>query len=257
MFDRLNALLDRFQELEQSIAEPEIIQNYEKYQSILKELSSLEPLIGKYTDYLSVTRQLMEARELLSDPLMADEAASEISVLTKQQNALTNELKILLVEDLPEVLKYKGKTSVPFLRMMINVALSLSPYALSGDPVTLLDPVCGKGTSCFCALQAGMNAIGLDIDKKAVREAGDYFARYLKFHLLKHSVCDLSETAGKASIPVREFVFSDTREHYQAGETHVFRLAACDTGYADVLCRHRPVHLLREYHHRCPCGSRY
>ena len=97
MFDRLNALLDRFQELEQSIAEPEIIQNYEKYQSILKELSSLEPLIGKYTDYLSVTRQLREARELLSDPLMADEAASEISVLTKQQNALTNELKILLV----------------------------------------------------------------------------------------------------------------------------------------------------------------
>ena len=149
-----------------------------------------------------------------------------------------------LEEDLPEVLKYKGKTSVPFLRMMINVALSLSPYALSGDPVTLLDPVCGKGTSCFCALQAGMNAIGLDIDKKAVREAGDYFARYLKFHLLKHSVRDLSESAGKASIPVRELVFSDTREHYQAGETHVFRLAACDTGYADVLCRRRPAHLL-------------
>ena len=45
----------------------------------------------------------------------------------------------LLPEDLPEILKYKGKTGVPFTRFMINTAAALPPCALSANPLTLLD----------------------------------------------------------------------------------------------------------------------
>ena len=149
-----------------------------------------------------------------------------------------------LGEDLPEILKYKGKTSVSFIRMMINTALSLSPFSMSGSPLTLLDPVCGKGTACFCALQAGMNAVGVDSDRNAVREAGEYFSRYLRYHLLKHSVRSFSETDGKNPVPVKEFTFSDTKEHYQRQDTRFLRLAAGDTAQAPAVCRRHPVHLV-------------
>ncbi len=102
MFDKLNAMADRFRELEESIVQPEIIQDYEKYQACLKERSSLQPVIEKYSDYLEVSRHLLEARELLSDPLMGSEAEAEIRALTVTKNNLTEELKILLVPPDPK-----------------------------------------------------------------------------------------------------------------------------------------------------------
>ena len=66
MFEKLDAVLDRFRELDEEIAQPEVIQNYEKYQACLKERASLQPLVEKYQQYLSVSRHLSEAEELLS-----------------------------------------------------------------------------------------------------------------------------------------------------------------------------------------------
>ena len=157
---------------------------------------------------------------------------------------LSFERRNYLGEDLPEVLKYKGKTSPSFTRLMVNMALSLSPFCFSASPVTLFDPLCGKGTSCFCALQSGMNAVGLDTDKKAVREASDYFSRYLKFHMLKHAVQQRSETCGSRSLPVTEFVFADTKEHYQAGDTRFLALALGDTADCGALFRRKAAHLV-------------
>jgi len=149
-----------------------------------------------------------------------------------------------LDDDLPEILKYKGKTSPSFTRMMINMALSQTLFFMPDEPLTLLDPMCGKGTACFCALQAGMNAVGLDLDQKAVREAGDFFTRSLKLRMLKHSVQSRSETFGKSSVPVTDIIFADSKEHYQAGDTRSLRLAVGDTTAASALCRRRPARLL-------------
>ena len=149
-----------------------------------------------------------------------------------------------LKEDLPEILKYKGKTSASFTRMMINICRSLLPEDQSGKTLTLLDPMCGKGTSCFCALVAGMNAVGLDIDAKDIREASEYFSRYLKINQMKHTVKTRSETAGKTAVPVTEFVFADTKEHYQSGDTRSLMLATGDTCMASGITRKKPVHMI-------------
>ena len=97
MFEKLSAMADRFRELEEAIVQPEIIQDYGKYQACLKERSVLQPVVNKYSEYLEISRHLLEARELLSDPLMAAEAESEISVLTAEKNRLTEELKLMLI----------------------------------------------------------------------------------------------------------------------------------------------------------------
>ena len=97
MFDKLNAVLDRFRELDEAIAQPEVIQDYAKYQKYLKERSVLQPLVEKYTEYLSVSRHQEEAKELLLDPLLASEAEEEIAHLSAKRSRLAEELKIMLV----------------------------------------------------------------------------------------------------------------------------------------------------------------
>ena len=89
-----------------------------------------------------------------------------------------------------------------------------------------------------------MNAFGLDQDQKALHEAADFFSRYLRFHHLKHSVRSYSETAGKASLPVKEYSFSDTKENFRQNNVRFLRLAAGDTSLVNALCRRHRVHLL-------------
>jgi len=188
-----------------------------------------------------------------SRPLSGDEVSflsghSSVLFLAEKEGDLLHPLSFsagsYLEEDLPEILKYKGKTSAPFTRMVLNMALSFSPFFSDPSPLTLLDPLCGKGTACFCALQSGMNAVGLDLDQKAVREAKDYFSRYLKVHQLKHSMRAVSETFMKTSLPVTEFVFADSRDHFQQGDTRSLRLSVGDTSLVPALCRHQKAHLL-------------
>jgi len=97
MFEKLDAMEDRLAELDEEITHPEVIQDFEKYQSVLKERYSLLPIIDKYRSYKESVRHLAEAKELLSDPDFADEASSEIDRLTKQLEDLTDELKMMLV----------------------------------------------------------------------------------------------------------------------------------------------------------------
>ena len=149
-----------------------------------------------------------------------------------------------LPDDLPEVLKYKGKTSVPFTEMMMNMGLSVTPFALIREPVTLLDPLCGKGTSCFCAARRGWNAVGLDTDAKSVREAADYFSRYLKFHHLKHVKQTRSETVGRHSVPVTAFTYAACNEQYRQNDTRSLEFGCGDTAFVPALTRRRPAHLI-------------
>ena len=62
--------------------------------------------------------------------------------------------------------------------------------------------------------------------------------------MLKHSRRNGSETAGKVSVPVTEFLFADTREHFLKNDTRFLRLATGDTALASYLCRRSPAHLL-------------
>ncbi|MGN0792982.1 MAG: TRM11 family SAM-dependent methyltransferase [Aristaeellaceae bacterium] len=149
-----------------------------------------------------------------------------------------------LTADLPEVLKYKGKTSAVFTRMMLNCAHAASDFFDAPQPLTVLDPMCGKGTTCFVALQQGMNAVGVDIDRRDLKEAADYFERHLQFHRLKHRLDQSSRTVRNQAIPAAVYTVADTKEHFREGDTRTLSLYLGDTGLTGELLKKQPAHLL-------------
>ena len=97
MFSKLEALADRYRELSEAIAQPDVILDYPRYQACLKERSALEPLVNAYESFLRVENQMTEVRELTSDPDLASEAANELALLSEKRKSLIDELKLLLV----------------------------------------------------------------------------------------------------------------------------------------------------------------
>ena len=97
MFEKLDEMMNRYEELNEEMVQPEVAGNFEKYQACLKERNALQPVVRKYQEYLSVTRQLEDARELLSDPVMSAEAAAEIETLELTEKNLTDELRWMLI----------------------------------------------------------------------------------------------------------------------------------------------------------------
>lgn len=86
----------------------------------------------------------------------------------------------LLGADLPYIQKYKGKTNERFTELLINMALYSSAYATE-KAVRLLDPMCGRGTTLFLALNRGMLPTGADADRGEVQECARFFQRYLEY----------------------------------------------------------------------------
>ena len=97
MFTKLESLSDRYRELSEAIAQPEVIQDFPRYQACLKERSSLEPVVDKYEAFRRVEQQIQDNRELLSDPLFVSEAEKELADLDMQREKLIADLKLLLV----------------------------------------------------------------------------------------------------------------------------------------------------------------
>ena len=142
------------------------------------------------------------------------------------------------------MLKYKGKTSATFTRMMINCARAAAGLTLEEKPLTVLDPICGRGTSCFCALEMGMNAVGADMDRNDLREAMNYFSRFLTMKRLKHALKQSAETCGKVSVPAALYTLADTKENYAAGDTRTLKLYHADTSLVGQLMRKAPADIL-------------
>ena len=189
-----------------------------------------------------------ECRSLTDRELSFLSGHSSVVFMAEKHNGLLKPIPVIssayLPDDLPEVLKYKGKTGVSFTRMMINTAEALSPFRHLEQSVTFFDPLCGKGTGCFCALTAGMNAVGLDVDRKDIREAVDYFSRYLQFHKLKHEMKTRSETINGHAVPVTSFRFSSSKDCYQAGDVRSLTLACSDTTASPALFRKQKAHII-------------
>ena len=64
MFDKLDALKKRYEELSQRIADSEVIANRELFKSLVKEHSELEEIVAKYDEYNASKEELSETREV-------------------------------------------------------------------------------------------------------------------------------------------------------------------------------------------------
>ena len=139
--------------------------------------------------------------------------------------------------DLPGILKYKGKTNETFTQLLVNLA-----WLAGGMPekVHILDPMCGRGTTLFIALNRGWDATGSDVDRAALREAEQFFKRYLEYHRFKHVTQRGSLTLrGKKSAPYTLFTLAEgTLRLTEADATRTQE--AFGRGKFDILCADLP-----------------
>jgi len=87
----------RYEELSAQLSLPEVINDREKHQQAGKALSDLETPVMKYRELRQVLEGLAEARAMLAEPDMKDMAVEEIAALEPREQALRDEIKVLLL----------------------------------------------------------------------------------------------------------------------------------------------------------------
>ena len=102
MFQKLEAVEKRYEELNAKIADPAIIANPSEWTTYMKEHAEIEEVVLKYKEYKKTKQALEEAEEMLNDPEMKDLAEEEIYENKEKIPKLEEELKILLIPKDPD-----------------------------------------------------------------------------------------------------------------------------------------------------------
>ncbi|MEI3597278.1 MULTISPECIES: peptide chain release factor 1 [unclassified Oceanobacillus] len=100
MLDRLQALEDRYNKLNELLSDPEVSSDPNKLREYGKEQSDLEDVVQAYREYKSLSTELSDAKEMLEDELdgdMEEMVKMEISELEEQLKTLEDNMKVLLL----------------------------------------------------------------------------------------------------------------------------------------------------------------
>ena len=101
MFQKLEAVEKRFEELTIKISDPEVISNQNEWRELMKEHAELEPIVEKYREYKKTQKEYEEAKEMLEDSSMDKELKdlAEMEMLEAKEKLpkLEEEIKILLI----------------------------------------------------------------------------------------------------------------------------------------------------------------
>ena len=100
MFERLDQIEARYEELMQALASPEIMNDSAKYQKTAKAHSEITPIVEKYREYKDLKRGITESKAMLADESDADMRAyaeEEVAKLQPRLAAVEDELKVLLL----------------------------------------------------------------------------------------------------------------------------------------------------------------
>lgn len=102
MFEKLEAVEKRYEELTKLIADPEVIANQTEWQKLMKEHASIEDIVLKFREYKKVKQSMQEAEELMQDPEMKELAETEYYEAKENLPKIEEELKILLIPKDPD-----------------------------------------------------------------------------------------------------------------------------------------------------------
>ncbi len=97
MFQKLEAVEKRYEELNKLISDPEVISRQNEWKNLMKEHSDLVEIVEKYREYKKVNEALEEAKEMLADKEMKELAEMQIEECKEKLPQIEEELKILLI----------------------------------------------------------------------------------------------------------------------------------------------------------------
>lgn len=100
MFDRLDDLLIRYEELMEELNNPYVVEDQKKFRKLMKEQADLAPIVEAYKNYKQAHQDVADSVALLeeeSDEEMRELAKEELADAKKRIEELEQELKILLL----------------------------------------------------------------------------------------------------------------------------------------------------------------
>ena len=100
MFEKLERIKTRYEQLSEEIAMPEVIANQELWRKLMKEHADLEETVQRYEEYLQVQQEIGALEELCaeeSDAELLQMAQEETAEAKKRRKTLEEELKVLLL----------------------------------------------------------------------------------------------------------------------------------------------------------------
>lgn len=100
MFDRLDFIQEKYNDLTKKISEPEIIADQQTWQKLMKEHAALEEIVSKYKEYKDTIKNIDDDKEMLSSGVEAELkelVEEELRELEEKKVELQHELRILLL----------------------------------------------------------------------------------------------------------------------------------------------------------------
>src|SRR5215470_17025046 len=99
MFDRLDQLEARYEELGQQLADPTLVTDQKKFSATAKAHRDLEPTVEKLREYRSIKQGVADAKTMLSDsdPGIKEMAQLELTALEPRMTEVEEQLKIMLL----------------------------------------------------------------------------------------------------------------------------------------------------------------
>jgi peptide chain release factor 1 len=100
MFERLDQIEARYDELTQALASPETVTDSSRYQKTAKAHSEIAPIVEKYREYKDLTRGIAESKAVIAeekDPDMRAYAQEELTQLEALVGRVEADLKVLLI----------------------------------------------------------------------------------------------------------------------------------------------------------------
>ena len=99
--DKVQAVENKFMDLEQQISDPSVIARQDEWQKLTKEHASLMPIVDTFRKYKDITSTIDGDKEIIDDPDSDDDliamAKEEMNGLTKEQADLEDQLHVLML----------------------------------------------------------------------------------------------------------------------------------------------------------------
>src|SRR5271169_4230491 len=100
MFERLEQIEAKYEELNKALSSPDIVSDSQRYQKTAKAHSEVAPIAEKYREYKDLTRGIRESKAMLadeSDPDMRTYAQEELTQLEERLQRVEEDLTVLLL----------------------------------------------------------------------------------------------------------------------------------------------------------------
>ncbi len=100
MFERLDQIEARYDDLTNALASPDIVNDSSKYQKTAKAHAEIAPIVEKYREYKDLTKGIADSKAMLADekdPDMRAYAQEELDKLESRVGGVEEELKVLLL----------------------------------------------------------------------------------------------------------------------------------------------------------------